>query len=612
MAPRRAAILAIVALAAGTAFALGGELQQVEHADRPAAWLLGDFLGGWTFLLTGAIAWIRRPGNRIGPLLLVIGFAWFVGTWGRSDVDWVFHFGRSLQGFSEPLLGVLVLTYPSGRIVRRLDLLVAGAWLAEQAAWAVAQLVLQRPLSWYPCPTCPETIDQYIANRMLLDQIGPISLALACAFALGVVVLALRRLIAAGPAGRRRLAPVAIATLAVLVGPVGSGVYRLLVHQDLFGDPRVAALYYVVLMLAAVAVLAGLLQERLARTAVAELVIDLRGDAGAGTPNAGRLRDALARALGDPTLELFLAEAGDTDTGGAERYRDVDGRSVELPAPTARRAVTRIGEAADRVGAIAHDPSLLDDPGLVAAVTAAVRLESDNRQLTAEVERQLGELRASQARIVTASDAERRRVERDLHDGAQQRLVALSMELGRLRAAASGATDPAMGEALAGLAVDLETAIEELRELARGILPPILSDAGLAAAVESLALRAPLPVRATVDVPGRLPREIESTLYFVIAEALANVARHAGATRATVRVSLVPGGVRGEVEDDGRGGASVSGGSGIQGLVDRVGALGGTLQVDSRPGAGTRLRAELPVPEPSEPEPPEPEPPVPA
>ncbi len=178
------------------------------------AWILADFLGGWAFLVTGAIAWLRRPGNRIGPLLLAIGFAWFVGTWGRSDIDWVFHLARSFQGFYEPLLGVLVLAYPSGRIAGRLERLVAGAWLAEHGAWMLAQLVLLRPLSWYSCQTCPETIDQLIANRELLDRIAPVSLALATGLAALVVLLAVRRLLVAGPAGRRRLVPVALAAAA--------------------------------------------------------------------------------------------------------------------------------------------------------------------------------------------------------------------------------------------------------------------------------------------------------------------------------------------------------------------------------------------------------------
>jgi signal transduction histidine kinase len=592
MSARRTAVLATLALGVGTAFGIGGELQQLAHADRPAVWIVGDFLGGWTFLLTGAVAWLRRPGNRVGPLLVAIGFAWFIGTWGQGNVESVSHLARSFQGFYEPLLGVLVLAYPSGRLAGRVERVVAVAWLAEQAAWAIAQLVLLRPLSWYACRTCPETIDAFIADRRLLDVVAPISLALATGLALVVVVLAGRRLLRAAPAGRRRLAPVALAALAVLIGTVAAGAYRLVIDVLVFDDPRIAASYYVVLMLAAVAVLAGLLQDRLARTAVAELVIDLRGDPGSGTPDARRLRDALARALGDPTLDLYLADT----TSGRGAFVGVDGAPATLPEPTARRAVTRIGGDRDRVGAIVHDPALLDDPGLVAAVTAAVRLEADNRQLTAEVDRQLSELRASRARIVAATDAERRRVERDLHDGAQQRLVALSMELGRLRSAGAEARTPSFAAALDGVASELEAAIEELRELARGILPPILTDAGLGAAVESLALRAPLPVDAVVDLPERLPRPIESTLYFVIAEGLANVARHAGASRATVRVSVASGRVRAEVADDGRGGAIADRGSGIQGLADRVGALGGTLRVDSLPGSGTRLSAELPLP----------------
>jgi signal transduction histidine kinase len=587
---RRAILQATIALAAGSVFAIAGELQQLGHDQRPPAWIVGDFVGGWTFLLAGAIAWARRPSNRIGPLMLAIGLTWFVGTYSLSDIDWLTHLARSLQGFDEPLLGILVLAYPSGRLGGRLERTVAGAWLIEHVAWSIARLTLQRPLSWYGCPTCPETVDAYIADRQLFDVIAPISLALSVALAVVVIVVAGRRLLAAGPAGRRRLAPVVLASLALGLGIATTGWLRLAVAPGLFQDVRVVALTYLALTLAAVAVLGGLLQDRLARTAVAELVIDLRREAGAGEPDPRRLRDALARALGDPSLELYLV---DDSTGG---YRNVSGVAATPPAPTSRRALTFIGSEGDRVAAIVHDPSLLDDPGLIAAVTAAVRLEADNRQLTGEVERQLTELRASRARIVRATDVERRRVERDLHDGAQQRLVTLSMELGRIRTAAAQSGDPAMQDALAALSTDLEAAIEELRELARGILPPILTDAGLGPAVESLALRASLPVDAEVSLPHRLPAAVESTLYFVIAEGLANVTRYANASRATIRVGELDGAAWAEIRDDGIGGADARRGSGLQGLTDRVGALGGTLRVESVPGRGTSLRAELPVP----------------
>ncbi|MEO8274044.1 MAG: ATP-binding protein [Chloroflexota bacterium] len=586
----RASLLAAIALAAGTGFALFAEVQQLDHDNRPPAWLVGDFVGGWTFLLTGAIAWARRPENRIGPLMLAIGFTWFIGTYGLSDIDWVSHLARSLQGFYEPLLGVLVLAYPSGRLGGLLERVVAGGWFLEHASWSVARVILDRPLSWYGCPTCPATADAFIADRQLLESIAPISLALSVALAVVVIVVAGRRLLAAGPAGRRRLAPTALASVALGLGIATTGWVRLAIAPALFSDFRIVALTYVTLTFAAVAVLAGLLQDRLARTAVADLVIDLRREAGVGEPDPRRLRDALARALGDPSMELYLA---DTSTA---TYRGLDGALATLPAASSRRALTFIGNEGNRIAAIVHDPSLLDDPGLIAAVTAAVRLEADNRQLAGEVERQLAELRASRARIVRATDVERRRVERDLHDGAQQRLVTLSMELGRVRTAAGQSGDRALRDALTGLSTELEAAIEVLGELARGILPPILTDAGLGPAVESLALRASLPVDAEVALPDRLPAAIESTLYFVIAEGLANVTRYAHATRATIRVGRRDGAAWVEVQDDGIGGADARRGSGLQGLNDRVGALGGTLQVESVPGRGTHLRAELPVP----------------
>ncbi len=587
---RRTLALAIIALAAGTLFGGVAELEQAQYSDRPPAWVLADFVGGWTFLLTGAIAWARRPDNRLGPLLMAIGFAWFIGTHSRADVEWMGHLARSFQGYYEPLIGALVLAYPSGRIASRVGQIVIGAWFLDHAAWSAVQLILNRPLSWYGCATCPDTVDAFIANCRLLDGIGPISLSISVALAIGVLLLAARRVLAAGPAGRRRLAPVVLASLALGIGIVATNGFRVLIDPQLYVDPRIAALSYVIGMLAAVAVLAGLLQDRLARTAVADLVIDLRRDATAIGADPRRLRDSLRRALGDSTLELFPF---DRSAGG---YTDAEGVPTDLPPSGPKRAVTLIGSDRDLVAAIGHDPALLDDPGLIAAVTTAVRLESDNRLLAGEVDRQLAELRASRARIVTATDAERRRVERDLHDGAQQRLVSLSMELGRLRGAAARTGDAATVEALGDLSRELETAIEELRELARGILPPILTDAGLGPAIESLALRASLPVDAEVALEGRLPPSIELTLSFVIAEGLANVARHANASHVTIRIARHEGRVSVEVRDDGVGGVEPTRGSGIQGLVDRVGALGGSLSVDSRAGRGTTLRAEVPVP----------------
>jgi signal transduction histidine kinase len=252
--------------------------------------------------------------------------------------------------------------------------------------------------------------------------------------------------------------------------------------------------------------------------------------------------------------------------------------------------VTRLEHDGELLGVLIHDPAIDDeDPGLVEAVGSAASLALENERLAAQVRAQLEEVRASRARIVEAGDAERRRVERDLHDGAQQRLVALAVRLQVAKETTSGAS-----ELLDEATMELQTAIDEVRVLARGLHPPVLTEAGLGAAVEGLAERAPLTV--IVDVPeSRFAPPIEATAYFVIAEALTNVARHAEATEAEVTVVERDGRLVITVRDDGRGGADPSAGSGLSGLSDRLAAAGGTLKVESVPGRGTTLTAELPL-----------------
>ena len=575
----------------GLGLAIGGyaALGQARFLDRSLAVYVADLLGGWAFLVAGTIAWQRRPANRIGPLLVLIGFSWFVGSYGRLGSETSAHLARSFQGFYEPLLAWVVLAYPSGRIGSRAGRVVVAAWLLDQVAWSLARLMLARPLSWYGCATCRETVDAYIANGALLDRLGPISLAATVVFGVLVILLLLRRLATAGPAARRRLVPAALAGFALGASIATTGAIRIGVDRGLFDNDAIVAAVYILDMLVAVAVLVGLLQERLAREAVANLVVQLERVPRGGDPR--RTRDALARALGDPTLELYVPD-------GAGGYRDTAGETVVTPAAPPGRAMTRLAGArgADReLGVLVHDAGLLDDPELVAAVTASLRFEAENERLASEVERQLAEVQASRARIVAAGDAERRRVERDLHDGAQQRLIALSMDLGRLRAAAERSGDEVLVGELAGLGRDLEGTIAELRELARGIVPGILGDAGLPAAIESLALRSPLPVTTDVRVSGRFPAAVESTAYFVIAEALTNVARHAGATSARISLERIGDGLRVGVADDGAGGADSERGTGLQGLADRVGAIGGSLAVDSPRGGGTRVVADIPV-----------------
>jgi signal transduction histidine kinase len=204
------------------------------------------------------------------------------------------------------------------------------------------------------------------------------------------------------------------------------------------------------------------------------------------------------------------------------------------------------------------------------------------------------ELAASRARIVEAGDAERRRLERNLHDGAQQRLVATSLSVRLAANRAEG--DPQLHAMLGRAGEELTRALEELRELARGLHPAVLSDHGLRAALQTLADRAPVPVLVDVALDDeRLPEQVEAAAYYVVAEALTNMAKHARASEARVRVQRADGHALVEVADDGVGGADAKGGSGLRGLVDRVEALGGRLTVSSPAGAGTRLRAELPA-----------------
>ena len=283
---------------------------------------------------------------------------------------------------------------------------------------------------------------------------------------------------------------------------------------------------------------------------------------------------------------MELAFASPSGTG----FVDTAGQPTVLPETDESRMITRLVRDGELLGVMVHDPTIeAEDPGLVEAVGSVARLALENERLAAHVRAQLEEVRASRMRIVEAADAERRRVERDLHDGAQQRLVALAMRLQLAKETTIGAS-ALLDEATA----ELQTAIGEVRGLARGLHPTILTEAGLGAAVEAIAERAPLPV--IVDVPERRYKtRVEATAYFVVAEALTNVARYASATEARVTVRD-----EGErlvllVADDGCGGADPALGSGLRGLSDRLEALGGRLTISSPPGGGTVLQAELPI-----------------
>jgi signal transduction histidine kinase len=351
-----------------------------------------------------------------------------------------------------------------------------------------------------------------------------------------------------------------------------------------FEAPAVAQIRwatFAALGLAPVAFLIGLLHSRLARSAAGELLVELRDD-----PDPADLRDALARALHDPSLALayWLPEF--------ESWADLDGHEIQLPAADSGRATTQIDRDGANVAVLVHDPSLDDEPELLAAVSAGAAIALEQGRLHAELRARLGELRGSRARVIEAGQKERQRLERNLHDGAQQRLIALSLDLGLLEERLGDDLDAAgrLHEARQEIALSLG----ELRDVARGLHPAVVSGHGLPVALESLAAHAPVPVRLTVELDGRLREPLEVAAYYVVAESLTNVGKHARATSATVDVARVNGEVVVEVVDDGVGGADTEGGSGLRGLADRVESLGGRLRVWTPHGGGTRVRAELP------------------
>ncbi len=304
-------------------------------------------------------------------------------------------------------------------------------------------------------------------------------------------------------------------------------------------------------------------------------------------PAGAPVRETLARSLGDRTLSIayWLPER--------EQFVDERGIPVPLPEQGSERAWTAVDYDGRRVAAIIHDASLEATPELVEAAAAAASLALDNERLKAELRARVEELRASRVRIVEASNSARRRIERDLHDGAQQQLVAMAVELRLLRNRVGG--NPAASDLISSIEDKLGAALEELRELAQGIHPGILTDRGLAPALESLAARAPLTIACEIELPTRPPPSVEAVAYFVVAEALTNVLKYARAESATIRARYDNGGLVVEMQDDGVGGADESRGTGLQGLRDRVGALDGTLEVQSTPGAGTWVQARIPV-----------------
>ena len=392
-----------------------------------------------------------------------------------------------------------------------------------------------------------------------------------------VVAVLARRWRAASAPLRRGMTPILAGAAALLISNVQLVLARL---ADVETYLWVQTAMIIVITAVPYAVLIDMLRARLARSAVGDLVLALHA-----SPAPEDLRAAIARALGDPSLDLayWLPDQ--------EAYVDLEGRPVELPDDLARRTGVVDGSGTP-VAALLHDPSLQEHPALLDAVGAAAGLALERARLHAELHARVDELRTTRGRIIEAAQSERRRLERDLHDGAQQRLVTLGLDLGMLERRLGD--DPEARHALEQARGELALSLDELRELARGIHPAVVTGRGLRAALEGLAVRAPLPVRLSVTVADRPPEPVEVAVYFMVSECLTNVAKYAHASAASVDVVRTYGELVVEVADDGVGGAEGNGGSGLRGLADRVEALGGRFAVISPAGDGTRVRAEIP------------------
>jgi signal transduction histidine kinase len=537
----------------------------------PAADIVFRTTGG-SFVATGLFAWQRRPANRVGPLMVATGFALFVQPLASQvDLSLVKTFGLLGTDYWMVLLVVLLLVFPRGEgPLGSVDRVILAGFLVPlvvlQPLWMLflAEPGLANDFAVWPNEQAADVIDKCQRAVLLLATIS----------LFGVVTSRWRR---ASPPLRRVLVPVLVA------GSMMLSLGVLLTIDLVTGARSQTWLLVTAVVLAAVpaAFLAGFLRARLARVAVGDLFVDL-----SDSPAPRELREALRKSLRDPSLTLayWLPEFG--------TYADLDGRPIQLPDADPRRATTLIDRDGSRVAALLHDPALREERELLHAVTAGAGIALENARLHVELRARLEELHGSRARIVEAGHKERQRLERNLHDGAQQRLVGLSLELSLLEGQLDGNSN--LRVRLDAARREIAASLEELREIARGIHPAVVSAHGLAVALEQLAARATVPVRLTVEVDGRLPEPLEVAAFYLVSEGLTNVGKYANASCASVDVIRTNGHVLIEVVDDGIGGADTERGSGLRGLADRVEALDGRLRVWSPRGGGTRVRAEIP------------------
>jgi signal transduction histidine kinase len=546
------------------AFLLFAVVEAIVLVDNPISprWALLLFPEvAMAYVLAGAVMWIRRPHNRMGAVAMSGGFAFLsAGIVNAIDVPALIAIGHILT--TTPFLACVyvLMAFPSGRIDGRADRVILAS-----AAFVV--LILQIPLytfgPWPPpfdvlvITPKPEWMNEIVNTQRVVG--GAVMIAVATTLAL--------RFRSATRAQRLVLGPVyVIGILAVLMIPA----HRIV--EDLFGltPLQTAVTAFVALALVPLAFAVCLFRGGFSKTTeVAELGAWL----GAVEVERPEIRIALADTLGDPMLDLvFWSTAGG--------FIDAAGHSVDL-VEGPHRAIAEIELEGRRLGAIVYDPTMIRDRGLVTEAGRVVALALDREQLHANLRASEEAVRESRRRLVGAGDEQRRRLAQDLHDGLQSKLVLLAIQAGR-----HGDDDLRHG---------IELSIDDLRALVHGVMPPVLLERGLYAATEDLVDRLPLPTRLNLPVRrDRLDPTVEHAAYLVVSEAVTNALKHSMATELEVRVDPGPEFLTIEIGDDGIGGASMAGGSGLRGLADRVDTLGGRFRVDSPSGLGTRVSVVVP------------------
>ena len=559
-------------------------------SDHLALTVTVHLLGIGLPIVLGVIRLSHRSNDRFAWLLVGTGFLWFLVSLCEAGDATLYSVGRVAVWVFEAALVYLVLAFPLGRLTsdteRRLFRVVVTLVAVLYLPTALVA-PFPEPSPWAACGTdCPD-------NAFMLTDSAPGVVDTVIRPLREVLTVALYGLVAAVLVGRARRSGALMRRVIVPVAVVaayrtaGLGSYQVLRAggNEGLATEIVGTLYMLTLPLVTLSFAAGLLRQRLfVAKALERLTAGLKRHT---SPEA--LRVTLSQALEDPHLRIAYWL-----NGREGRWVDESGLTAKEPRESNGRAVTEVMAAGRLLAAITHDSGL--DPVLVNASSSYALTALENERLIEELSSSLDELASSRARIVAVADDERRRIERDLHDGAQQRLVALRIKL-ELLAEGLDANSPARARAVRALEHDVDDTIDEVRSFARGIYPPLLAERGLSEALGAVGRGAHIPtVVKGPDLPRFRP-EVEATVYFACTEALQNVAKHASNARGvTISLSQNPH-LRFSVKDDGDGfdASEVNYGSGLINMRDRLGAVGGELVVESRPGDGTTVTGIIPA-----------------